>query len=119
MAGRRVFPRRKRRFTMHFITTWKSRPLSPEQFDRLLKVWGKLEERSAADSSSERVCWFQFSDGSGGVTIDKVKDVEAALALGLEQSLTLGEFIELDTKIGVDLDASLPLIMKAQENARG
>ena len=53
------------------------------------------------------------------MTIDKVKDVEAALALGLEQSLTLGEFIELDTKIGVDLDASLPLIMKAQENARG
>ena len=104
---------------MHLITTWKSRPLGPAQFDRLMTVWGKLEERAAADSSSERVCWFQYSDGSGGVAIDKVKDVEAALALGLEQSLTLGEFIELDTKIGMDLDAALPLIIKAQENAKG
>ena len=104
---------------MHLITTWKSRPLSPEQFDRLMSVWGKLEERTAADSSAERLCWFQFSDGSGGVTIDKVKDVEAALALGLEQSLTLSEFIEIDTKIGLDLESSLPMIMKAQENAKG
>ena len=102
---------------MHLITTWKSRPLSPEQFDRLMTLWGKLEERAASDSSSERIGWFQFSDGSGGVTIDKVKDVEAALALGLEQSLTLGEFIELDTKVGMDLDAALPLILKSQENA--
>ena len=104
---------------MHLITTWKSRPLSPEQFDRLMTIWGKFEQRAAADTSSERVCWFQFSDGSGGITVDKVKDVEAALALGLEQSLTLGEFIELDTKVGVDLDAALPLILKAQENAKG
>ena len=104
---------------MHLITTWKSRPLSPEQFDRLMAIWGKLEQRTAADSSSERVCWFQFSDGSGGVTIDKVKDVDAALALGLEQSLSLGEFIELDTKIGMDLDVALPMIIKAQENAKG
>jgi len=104
---------------MHLITTWKSRPLSPEQFDRLMTLWGKLEERAASDSSSERIGWFQFSDGSGGVTIDKVKDVEAALALDLEQSLTLGEFIELDTKVGMDLDAALPLILKAQENAKG
>jgi hypothetical protein len=104
---------------MHLITTWKSRPLSPAQFDRLMTVWGKLEERAAADSSSERVCWFQFSDGSGGVAIDKVKDVDAALALGLEQSLTLSEFIELDAKVGMDLDVALPLIIKAQENAKG
>jgi hypothetical protein len=104
---------------MHLITTWKSRALSPEQFDRLMSVWGKLEERTAADSSAERICWFQYSDGSGGVTIDKVKDVETALALGLEQSLTLGEFIEIDTKVGLDLDAALPMILKAQENAKG
>jgi hypothetical protein len=104
---------------VHLITTWRSRPLDPDQFDRLLSVWGKMEERAAADPSSERVCWFQFSDGSGGLTIDRVADVDAALALGLEQALTLGEFVELDTKIGVDLDVALPLIIKAQENARG
>ncbi len=104
---------------MHLITTWKTRPLSPEQFGRLMSVWGKLEERSAADSSAERICWFSYSDGSGGLTIDKVADLDAALALGLEQSLTLSEFIELDTKIGLDLDSALPQILKAQENVSG
>ena len=102
---------------MILITTWKSRPLSPDQFDRLMNVWAKLEQKTAADSSTERVCWYSYSDGSGGITIDKVSDVDAALALELEQSLSLGEFIELDTKIGIDLEAALPLILKAQENA--
>ena len=102
---------------MILISTWKSRALSPEQFNRLMSVWGKLEEKAAADSSSERIAWYSYSDGSGGITIEKVADVEAAVALALEQSLSLGEFIELETKIGVDLDAALPLILKAQENA--
>jgi len=104
---------------MHLITTWKSRALGPEQFERLMTVWGKLEERSASDQSAERVCWFEYSDGSGGVTIDKVEDVDAAMALALEQSLTLGEFIELDAKIGLDLETALPLILKAQANTKG
>ena len=81
-----------------------------------MSVWGKLEERSAADPASERICWFSYNDGSGGLTIDKVADLDAALALGLEQSLSLAEFIELDTKIGVDLETALPQILKAQEN---
>ena len=104
---------------MYLITTWKSRPLSPEQFNRLMVVWGKLEERAAADPSTERLCWYSYSDGSGGITVDEVSDVDAALALGLEQSLSLGEFIEFDTKIGLDLHAALPLIMKAQEHVAG
>jgi hypothetical protein len=104
---------------MILITTWKSRPLSPDQFNRLMSLWGKLEQKVAADTSSERLCWYSYSDGSGGVTIDNVKDVEAALALELEQALSLGEFIELEAKLGVDLDAALPLILKAQEHANG
>ena len=104
---------------MILITTWKNRPINPEQYNRLMNVWGKLEQKTAADSSTERIGWYSFSDGSGGVTIDKVKDVEAAMALGLEQALSLGEFIELDTKIGLDMDASLPQILKVQENANG
>ncbi len=101
---------------MYLITTWKTRPLSPDQFSRLMSVWGKLEEQSAADASAERICWFSYGDGSGGLTIDKVADLDAATVLGLEQSLSLAEFIELDTKIGVDLETALPAIIKAQEN---
>ena len=63
---------------MILITTWKSRPLNPEQFNRLMNVWGKLEQKTAADSSTERICWYSYSDGTGGLTIDKVADVEAA-----------------------------------------
>ncbi len=104
---------------MYLITTWKTRPISPAQFNRLMTVWAKLEERSATDSSSERISWFSYSDGSGGITIDKVADTDRAISLGLEQSLSLGEFLELDSKIGVDLETSLPLIIKAQENVNG
>ena len=104
---------------MILITTWKTRPINPEQFNRLMNVWGKLEQKTATDPSTERIGWYSYSDGSGGVTIDKVSDVDAALALELEQSLSLGEFIELDTKIGMDLDTALPVIIKAQENANG
>ena len=101
------------------ITTCKSRPISPEQYNRLMNVWGKLEHKTAADPSTERIGWYLYSDGSGGITIDNVKDVEAALALGLEQALSLGKFIELGTRIGLDMDAALPQILKAQKNANG
>lgn len=104
---------------MILITTWKNRPIRPEQYNRLMIVWGKLEQKMAADSSTERIGWYSFSDGSGGMTIDNVTDVEAAMAFALEQALSLGEFIELDTKIGLDMDAALPQILKAQENANG
>jgi len=104
---------------MILITTWKNRPIGPEQYNRLMNVWGKLEQKMAADSSSERIGWYSYSDGSGGLTIDNVRDVEAAMALGLEQALSLGEFVELDTKIGLDIDTALPQILKAQENANG
>ena len=57
---------------MHLITTWKSRPLSPEQFDRLMSVWGKLEERTRGGSELGADLLVPYSDGSGGVTIDKV-----------------------------------------------
>ena len=104
---------------MILVTTWKNRPIRPEQYNRLMTIWGKLEQKAAADSSIERIGWYSYSDGSGGVTIDNVKDVEAAMALGLEQALTNGEFIELDTKIGLAMDSALPQILKAQENANG
>jgi hypothetical protein len=54
-----------------------------------------------------------FGDGSGGFTVNKVNDAEAANAFGLEISLALGDFIDLDSKIVLDLDSAMPAIMKA------
>jgi hypothetical protein len=95
---------------MFVCTTWKARPLSPDQANRMMENWAKTEAKEAEDSSSERVCWFIAADGSGGLTVSKVADADAAAASMLEISLALGEFIELESKIVLDLDAAMPSI---------
>jgi hypothetical protein len=100
---------------MLVCTTWKARPLSPEQGNRMMQVWGKIEAAAAENPSVERLCWYIFGDGSGGITVSKAVDVEAANAFGLEISLALGEFLEFDSKIVLDLESAMPAILKAVE----
>ena len=97
--------------TMYIRTSWTARPLSAEQTNRMMASWGKLEASLASNPSMERVCWFINADGSGGVTVAKVTDPDAAAAIGLEQSLALSEFLELDARIVLDLDAAMPAIV--------
>jgi hypothetical protein len=80
-----------------------------------MEIWGKIEADQAQNPSVERICWYMFGDGSGGVTVNKAVDIEAANAFGLEISLALGDFLELDSKIVLDLDNALPAIQKAVE----
>ena len=75
---------------MLMCTSWKSRPLSPEQTDRMMATWGKIEADQAADSSVERVCWFIAADGGGGFTVNRVLDADAANALSLEFASVFG-----------------------------
>ena len=91
-------------------TTWKARSLSPEQSQRMMDIWAKTEAKGAEDTSTERLCWYINSDGSGGVTVSKVNDADAAAALALETSLALGEFLELESHIVLDLDSAMPAI---------
>lgn len=100
---------------MYSVMTWKARPVTPEQDQRMMQIWGKIEADMAVNTSLERVCWFMYSDGSGGVTITKSHDVDAALAFEAEVSLALGEFLEIQTKAALDLDAAMPAILKAVE----
>lgn len=95
---------------MYVCTTWKARPLSPDQAQRMMEIWAKTEAKEAEDASSERVCWFINADGSGGLTVSKVADADAATASMLEISLALGEYLELDAKIVLDLDEAMPAI---------
>ena len=92
-------------------TTWKARPLSPEQANRMMETWGKIEAGMAENPAVERVCWFIHSDGSGGMTVVKAIDVEAAIAYELETSLALSEFLEMESKVVLDLDAAMPPIL--------
>ncbi len=101
---------------MLICTTWKSRQgLSPDQSNRMLERWGKVEAAQAENPSVERVCWYIFGDGSGGFTVNKATDIDAANAFGLEVSLALSEFLELDSKVVLDLDSAMPAILKGIE----
>jgi hypothetical protein len=100
---------------MLIYTAWKSRQLSPDQINRMMDRWAKIEAAQAENPSLERVCWYMFGDGSGGFIVNKATDVEAASAFGLELSLAMSEFLEFDSKIVLDLDSAMPAIMKATE----
>ena len=104
---------------MLVCSTWKARPLSPEQANRMMETWAKIEAAQAEDASSERVCWYINTDGSGGLTVSKVADADAAAAVELETSLALGEFLELESKIVLDLDSAMPAILKGMERVNG
>ena len=71
---------------------------------------GKTEAKEAEDTATERVCWFINADGTGGVAVSKVADADAAAAMLLEVSLALGEFLEFETNIVLDLDQAMPAI---------
>ena len=101
---------------MLVCTSWKARPLTREQTNRMMQTWRKLESRLAKNPSVERICWYIFDDGSGGMTVSKYLDVETATASALETSLALSEFLEFDSKIVLELDTAMPAILKAVEH---
>jgi hypothetical protein len=105
----------QRRHVMLVCTTWKARPLSPDALQRMMTIWGKIEADEEANADSERLCWYLYSDGSGGFTVSRVKDEQAAHSLLLEVSLALGEFLELETRLVQDLDSAMPAIAAAME----
>lgn len=101
---------------MLVATTWKARPLTAAQANRMMETWAKIEAQSAESTSVERVCWYIAADGQSGVTVDKVNDADAAAALQLEISLAMNEFIQLESNIVLDLDAAMPAILKGIEH---
>ena len=102
---------------MYSCMTWKQRPITREQDERMMAVWGKLEADLAENPNVERVCWFIYSDGSGGVTVTRSLDPDAAAAFELEVSLALAEFLEIHSRTVLDLDAAMPAILKAIDRA--
>lgn len=96
-------------------TTWKTRALTATQMTRMMETWGKLEAAFAERGGAERLCWYITTDGTAGVTVNEVKDAETAAAWALEAAVALGEYLELDTRILLDMDAALPAITKGVE----
>jgi hypothetical protein len=103
---------------MLLCTTWKSRPITVEQGDRMMAVWGKVEADMAARTDMTRQCWYIAADGSQGVLVVEVSDPDAAAAFNLEVSLALGEFLEMDTRPVLDLDTAMPAIIAGMERVK-
>jgi len=101
---------------MLICTTWKNRAISPEQTQRMMATWAQLE--AEADPST-RLCWFQYGDGSGGFQVERVADDAEAMARGLEASLALGEFLELESRPVLDLESAMPAIVAAVARISG
>jgi hypothetical protein len=104
---------------MLVMTTWKTRPLTAEQTERMLGVWGKLEADLAARTDTERVCLYFNVAGTGGCMVHKFNDPASAGAFAFEGYLAMGEFIEVETTQVLDLDAAMPAILAAVERQRG
>ena len=104
---------------MLMLTTWKSRPLTPEQAGRLMDTWGKVEAKQAENPNIERLCWYLAVDGTSGLTVIKSNDVDAANAWALEVSLGMGEFLEFETKTVLDMDSAMPAILRGMEYGNG
>jgi hypothetical protein len=100
---------------MLICTQWKARPLTPDQANRMMQTWGKVEAAQAENPNVDRVCWFIFTDGSGGFTVNKASDADAGAAFELETALALGEFLEFDSNVVLDLDSAMPAILKGME----
>lgn len=104
---------------MLVCTTWKARPLSPDQSARMMATWAKIEAQQAEDPSTERLCWYITSDGTEGMTVARVNDGDAAAAFQLQLSLGLGEFLDLSSKIVLDLESAMPAIEAGMAYANG
>jgi hypothetical protein len=86
--------------------------MSPEQANRMMEVWAKIEAATAENTNLERVCWYITVDGTGGFTVSKASDADAASAFELEVSLALSEFLELRSDVVLDLETAMPAIEK-------
>lgn len=100
-------------------TTWRARPISPEQSNRLMAAWGKLEAKLAERTDTERVTWYITADGTSGSEVIRSDDSDSALQFALETALALGEFLEFESKIVLDLETAMPGILNAMEYAKG
>ena len=78
-----------------------------------------IEADTAQNPDVERLCWYVYTDGSGGFTVDRVADNDSALAFGLEVALALEEFLEMETRPVLDLDAAMPAIAAATQRMNG
>jgi hypothetical protein len=87
--------------------SWKARPMDSGTLNRMMTTWGAFEANLGANESVQRLGWWTYADASGGFTVYEVTDPDAAVAFTLESSVALGEFLEIECRPVLGLDAAM------------
>jgi hypothetical protein len=103
---------------MLYLTTFRPRPRTPEQIERMLAVWSKLEADVAARTDLERRFLYFDVSGSSGVEVAEVSDPDTALPFVYEAHVALSEFIDFETRPVLELDDAMPAILAAAERTQ-
>jgi hypothetical protein len=98
---------------MLILTTWKSRPLTPEQSKRMMAVWGTQLESHATNPVWNELFWVMSADGSSGASLTEAADPDVAARRSLQICLELGEFVDIETKVVVDQSHAMAPILAA------
>jgi muconolactone delta-isomerase len=98
---------------MIMLTEWKSRPLHPEQMQRMLSVWAKISADLDANPRMKRIGHYQRADASGGLSIYEVPD--GSTAESYTYLLPLHEFLDMRVVPLLTIDETMSAIMTVME----
>ena len=87
--------------------SWKVRPMDAVTTNRMMTTWGAFETSLGAHESINRVGWWTYADGTGGFSVLEVTDADAGLAFVLESSVALGEFLDIECRPLLALEAAM------------
>jgi hypothetical protein len=91
--------------------SWKTRPMDSATLNRMMASWGTFESLLGAHADVRRRAWWSYADASGGFSVLESDDGDALSAFVLEASVALGEFLEIDCRPVLALDAAQPAIV--------
>ena len=80
----------------------------------MMATWGKVEADLAERATYNRLCWYNYGDGSGGFAVSEVPNDEEALFL-YEIVGSMAEFMDFEIKPVIDLESAMPLAAAVME----
>jgi hypothetical protein len=98
---------------MIMLTEWKSRPLTPEQMQRMLSVWAKVSVDLDAQPGMRRIGHYTRADASGGLSIYEVPD--GSTATSYTYLAALQEFLDMRVVPLLTIDETMEAIMTVLE----
>ena len=104
---------------MLIMTTWKTRPNTPDAAKRMMAIWGQQLERNAKDPAWKELWFYLHTDGSGGASLAEVPDTGVAGQRAMQMCMELGEFLEIDMKPVLTQEQAMPAIIAAQATIAG